>query len=267
MSSASVKFEEQNHALLETQRKLLQTQRDFVDCQSGKLESVQQTVKREIKNYSEAVTKNMPVQSLITPAKLKQVVKSAITDDNRLKTVMIFGVDEEVTFNDEAIDNAGCVSDILCYIEKGGKLMKSVDKITRIRDKKEAGPPRPLKVCMRNIESAHLVIKHGKLKLMKSVDKINRIGDKKEAGPPRPLKVSMRNIESAQLVIKNGKLLRQCDAEGYSFDLKRVIISPDRSQEERVARRILVKEMKQKIKDNPSQRYVIKGGKVCVRDE
>ena len=224
LCSASVKFEEQNHDLLESQRKLLQTQRDFVDCQSGKLESVQQTVKREIKNYSEAVTKNMPVQSLITRAKLKQVVKSAITDDNRLKTVMIFGVDEEVTFNDEAIDDAGCVSDILCYIEKGGKLMKSVDKITRI-------------------------------------------GNKKEAGPPRPLKVSMRNIESAQLVIKNGKLLRQCDAEGYSFDLKRVFISPDRSQEERVARRILVKEMKQKMKDNPSQRYVIKGEKVRASDE
>ena len=80
---------------------------------------MQQTVKSEFKNYSEAVTKNLPVQSVITPAKLKQVVKSSITDDNRLKNVMIFGVDEEVTFNDEAIDDAGCVSDILCYIEKG----------------------------------------------------------------------------------------------------------------------------------------------------
>ena len=130
---------------------------------------------------------------------------------------------EEVTFNEEAI-NAGCVSDILCYIEKGDKLMKSVDKITHIGDKKEARSPRPLKVCMRNIRSALLATKHG-------------------------------------------KLLWQFDTEGYSFDLKRVFISPDRSQEERVARRILVKEMKQKIKDNQSQRYVIKGGKVCVRDE
>ena len=71
-------------------------------------------------------------QSVITPAKLKQVVKSAITDDNRLKNVMIFGVDEKVTFNEEAIDDTGRVSDILCYIEKGDKLIKSVDKITRI---------------------------------------------------------------------------------------------------------------------------------------
>ena len=48
------------------------------------------------------------------PANLKQVVKSVITDDNRLKNVMIFGVDEKVTFNEEAIDDTGRVSDILC---------------------------------------------------------------------------------------------------------------------------------------------------------
>ena len=77
----------------------------------------------------------------------------------------------------------------------------------------------------------------------------------------------MRNIRSALLAITHGKLLWQFDTEGYSFDLKRVFISPDRSQEERVARRILVKEMKQKIKDNPSQHYVIKGEKVRASDE
>ena len=31
---------------------------------------------------------------------------------------MIFGVDEEVTFDEEAIDDVGCVSDILCYIDR-----------------------------------------------------------------------------------------------------------------------------------------------------
>ena len=85
-------------------------------------------------------------QSVITPAKLKQVVKSAITDNNWLKNVMIFGVDEKVTFNEEEIDDAGCVPDIFCYIEKVGKQMKSVNKITRIGDEEEAGSPRPLKV-------------------------------------------------------------------------------------------------------------------------
>ena len=59
LSSASVKFEEQSHILLESQKKLYeQAQKDYIDCESGKLESVQQTVKSEIKNYSEAVTKN-----------------------------------------------------------------------------------------------------------------------------------------------------------------------------------------------------------------
>ena len=64
---------------LESQKKLLQTHKHYMDCQSGRLESVQQTVKSEIiKTYSEAVTKNLPVQSVITSTKLKQVVKSAI---------------------------------------------------------------------------------------------------------------------------------------------------------------------------------------------
>lgn len=227
LRSASVKFEELNHDLLASQKKVIQTQKDYIACQSDKIDSVQQTVKSEIKNYSEAVKKHLPVRSAITPAKLKQVVKSAITDDNRLKNIMIFGVDEEKTFNDEPVDDAECVTDIFDFIKQGDKLKNSVDKIIRVGEKKEAGSPRPLKVCM-------------------------------------------RNVETAQLAIKHGKLLRQFpvnENEGYSVDFRRVFISPDRTPEERDARRTLVKEMKDKIKDNPSIRYVIKGGKVCVSDE
>ena len=105
---------------------------------------MQQTVKSEIKNYSDAVKKNLPLQSAITPAKLKQVVKSAITDDNRLKNIMIYGVDEEKRFNDEPVDDAECVTDIFDFIKQGSKLKYSVDKIIRIGEKKEAGSPRPL---------------------------------------------------------------------------------------------------------------------------
>ena len=84
LRSASVKFEELNHDLLASQKKVIQTQKDYIACQSGTIDSVQQTVKSEIKNYSEAVKKHLPVRSAITPAKLKQVVKSAITADNKV---------------------------------------------------------------------------------------------------------------------------------------------------------------------------------------
>ena len=51
----------------------------------------------------------------------------------------------------------------LCYIKKGDRLRNSVDKITPLGGKKEAGAPRPLKVCMKNVKSVQSVIKHGKL--------------------------------------------------------------------------------------------------------
>ena len=96
---------------------------------------------------------------------MKQVVKSAITDDNRLKNIMIFGLEEKKTFNGEAINDAGCVADLFTTskreIDGGIQSIRSLP--SPLGGKKEAGAPRPLKVCMKNVESAQSVIKHGKL--------------------------------------------------------------------------------------------------------
>ena len=82
----------------------------------------------------------MRIQPAITPAKLKQVVKSAITDDTRPKNNMIFGLDEDKKFIEEAIDDAGCVTDLFYYIKQGDRMRNSVYKIARFGDKKQEPP-------------------------------------------------------------------------------------------------------------------------------
>ena len=76
---------------------------------------------------SDAVKKSMPIQSAITPAKLKQVIKSAITDDNWLKKFMIFELEEEKSVNEELIDDEGMVPYIFYYIKLSDKLGNSID--------------------------------------------------------------------------------------------------------------------------------------------
>ena len=79
------------------------------------------------------------------------------------------------------------------YNKQGDRLRNSVDKIIRIGDKKEAGALRPLKLHMKNVESAKIAIKHG----------------------------------------KHLRQLQEGETNGYCVNFKRVFISPDLSREER----------------------------------
>lgn len=100
-------------------------------------------------------------------------------------------------------------------------MWNSVDMITRI------GAPRSLKVCMRILESpsAHLAMEYGKL--LRELQKGETAGD--------PVDLNKYN-------------------SFHSIDLKRTEMSF-------IKKETVVKEVKEKILGNPSQRYVIRGGK------
>ena len=91
-------------------------------------------------------------------------------------------------------------------------------------------------------------------------------------GAPRSLKVCVRNVEfqSAQLAMEYGKLLRQLqegETAGYPVDLNKYSfhsIDLERKEMPFIKKDTVEKEMKEKILGNPSQRYVIKGGKVLT---
>ena len=60
-----------------------------------------------------------------------------------------------------------------------------------------------------------------------------------------------------QQILTRARLLKEQER------LKDVYVSPDRSPEERSARRLLVEERKKKAAEEPERNHFIKGGKVC----
>ena len=72
----------------------------------------------------------------------------------------------------------------------------------------------------------------------------------------RPLKISLATRETQLLILRKKTKLRDSEVFG------RVYISPDLTPEEREARGILVKEMKERKTQNPGKSFVIRGREV-----
>lgn len=85
-----------------------------------------------------------------------------------------------------------------------------------------------------------------------------RVGRKAASSPAiRPVKITLISSTAAhQILMKTGRL-RQVEK------LKAVFICPDRSSEERAARKLLVTELKKMSAEQPHRRHYIRGGKVC----
>ena len=75
-------------------------------------------------------------------------------------------------------------------------------------------------------------------------------------GNVRPVKVSFTSPSVVLTLLSKSKTLRE------SQTFKTVFVSPDRSKEERIARRTLVLELKEKRKGEPDSIFMIKSGKV-----
>ena len=82
-----------------------------------------------------------------------------------------------------------------------------------------------------------------------------RVG-KPVVGSMRPVKVSFPSASVVPVLLSKSSKLRQ------SVVFNNTYISPDRSREERVARRTLIQELRQKRKDEPDSTFLIKSGKV-----
>ncbi len=85
-----------------------------------------------------------------------------------------------------------------------------------------------------------------------------RVGKAKQ-GVPQPVKVHFHSSEAADNVLRNASSLKPTSK--YS----KVFVSPDLSPEERVVRRKLVNELKEKIKREPQSYHYIRNGAICSR--
>ena len=75
----------------------------------------------------------------------------------------------------------------------------------------------------------------------------------------RPLKFRVRNQETVYQILRKATTLRNLE------DCKKVFLSPDRTAEERVSRRKLVDQLREKRSADPKNNYVIRRDEiVCV---
>ena len=160
LRSALEKLDEQKSDLLKNQKLLIQTQNELIKCKSGKLESVQETVKSEIKSFSDAVKKNCSSME-ISPAKIKMAVKSAITEEDRSKNFIIFGAEEKLLCEEQDMNEQDLVNDIFGFMKDLEK--PAVTKCERVGIKNSTSARRPIKVTLRDREAVHQVLRRAKV--------------------------------------------------------------------------------------------------------
>ena len=158
LSSAVEKLDQQKSEQIKTQNELIQ-------CKSVKLTSVKETVKTEMKLFTDVVKKNT-VASKVSPAKIKMAVKPAITEDDRSKNFIIFGAPEELECEEQEMSERSLVGDILGFMKF--KERPNITNIERVGVKKSDSTRRPIKVTMRDPEIVREIL--SRAKVLKSVD-------------------------------------------------------------------------------------------------
>ena len=121
-------------------------QKEVITKQNSELSDVvQETLKKEMKSYSDTVKKNFPAPA-ITPKQIKSVVREAVALEDRSKNVMIFGLEEE---EDEDLG------------EKITGLLEDLGERPQLVDCKRLGKAttkKPVKVTLRSPEAARQVL-------------------------------------------------------------------------------------------------------------
>ena len=140
---------------------LIRTKNELIECKSGKLDSVKETVQSEMKSFSEVV-KSKCVSSKISPAKIKMAVHSAIREEDRAKNFIIFGAPEELECEEEEMTDLELVQDIFGITKCASVDRNSIRKCERVGMKKSADAKRPIKVTLKDAESVREVLSKAK---------------------------------------------------------------------------------------------------------
>ena len=146
--------------IVKLQDKLLENKDEQIKTLESAVEkTVHNTVEREIKSYSEVVSKSSTEGPVVTPEHLKLAVKNAMKEEDRSRNVIVFGLREE---EGEQVDKK--VSEL--FADLGEKPRIQASRIGR----KTAGSTvnRPVKVVLSNSTAAHQILL--KAKLLKQIE-------------------------------------------------------------------------------------------------
>jgi hypothetical protein len=150
--------EELKSFLIRSQESVIKLQRELLEAKANQLESVQTTVKSavqdtvqaEIKLYSQAVLKASP-NTTITEESLKKVVQKAVSEEDRSRNVLIFGLKET---DEEKLSDK--VDELFEQIE-----VKPNFEAVRI-GRKSADKTRPVKILLSNSNTVHQILSKSK---------------------------------------------------------------------------------------------------------
>ena len=103
--------------------------------------------------------------------------------------------------------------------------------------------------------------------LLEQLDEKPKIMDSKWIGkyaagstPTRPVKFRVNSSEIVFQILKKAKRLK--DIDGF----KNIYIAPDRTLDERISRKKLVSELKEKRQSDPNSHYLIRKGEIVKQE-
>ena len=153
LKAAAAKIDELKSDTLKNQKSLISLQEEVIQKKSEQLKSVETTVKDEIKTWAGVVTKSCSNMSTAIPKKLKEVVRAAVSAEDRSHNVVIFGVTEVEDQDKEhnAVDDDMCLRKIFDMVGMGSHCFVDHHRAGL----KKPGQSRPLIVRM---EAQHMVM-------------------------------------------------------------------------------------------------------------
>ena len=140
----------------------LQTKTELIDLQRNKLDTVQTTVKKEIKSWSDIVQKNCEKSSVTSVKSVKQVVKSFVDENDRSRSLIVYGAKEQKGEHTPEI-----VDDLLLALNEENKhqVLGSL-RLGTIKPNSES--VRPIKVTLGSADSVKEIL--SKAKTLKKLD-------------------------------------------------------------------------------------------------
>ena len=193
--AAKVCLEKIKTEMITLQRSVLKLQQQLLENQSNCEQlsaTVDSAVKNGIRSYSEVlsdtVRKSVPV---LSATKLKKAVKEAVSDDDRSRNVVVFGLKEQESVN---VDSQ--ITDLFNVLDE-----KPSFQAVRIGLQPEDESIRPVKISFRNAEIVHRILT--KAKNLKSSTNYRKVYISPDRAPEERIKHRQLVAEMRQLAADN----------------------------------------------------------------
>jgi hypothetical protein len=175
-----VSVEQLKSELIAAQRSVVKLQQQLLEAQSKQLNTVpavvDKAVDKRIQLYTEVVSQTVKESvPVLSKQKLKKAVQEAVTDDDRSKNVVVFGLSEETS---EDLD--GKIATLFGEIEE-----KPSFHAIRIGKESEERT-RPVKVSLRNSETVFQLL--GKAKHLRTTEAYRKVYISPDRSPEERIK-------------------------------------------------------------------------------